>query len=58
MWTVTSDMLVGRYEMEVPYLGPIFTAVRSPMGLVTVLAVVILVVGLPEIKKYGGFSDV
>jgi signal peptidase len=58
LWTVTSDMLVGRYEMELPYLGQIFTAVRTPMGIVTLLAVVILVIGLPEIKKYGGFSDV
>jgi len=58
MWTVTSDMIVGRYEMELPYLGQVFTAIRSPMGIVTFLAVVVLIIGLPEIKKYGGFSDV
>jgi signal peptidase I len=58
LWTVTSDMLVGKYEMELPYLGPIFTSIRTPMGIVTLLAVVVLIVGLPELKKYGGFSDV
>ncbi len=58
MWTVTSDMLVGRYEMDIPYLGPAFTAIRTPMGIVTALAVIILIIGLPEIKKYGGLGDV
>jgi signal peptidase len=58
LWTVTSDMLVGKYEMQVPYMGPVVTTIRTPIGLVTILAVVILVVGLPELKKYGGFSDV
>jgi len=58
IWTVTSDMLVGRYEMQVPYIGPIFTTLKTPMGIATALAVILLVVGLPEIKKYGGFGDV
>lgn len=58
IWTVTGDMLVGRYQMQVPYLGPVLTAVRTPIGIATVLAVIILVVGLPEIKKHGGFGDV
>jgi len=58
IWTVTSGMLVGRYEMQIPYLGPIISTIRTPIGIATVLALIILIVALPEIKKYGGLGDV
>ena len=58
IWTVTSEMLIGRYEMQIPYLGPIISTIRTPIGIATVLALILLIVALPEIKKYGGLSDV
>ncbi len=57
-WVVTSDMLVGKYQMHIPYIGQVFSTIKTPIGLVTVAAIIIALIGIPELRKRGESDDV